>query len=76
MSSILPVVPDLKLMITGGVEPTQANMSAWFNAGAYCLGMGSHLFPKSLVNTNAWSDIRLRMQNAVQLAKSILQTSR
>ncbi|MBT1706563.1 bifunctional 4-hydroxy-2-oxoglutarate aldolase/2-dehydro-3-deoxy-phosphogluconate aldolase, partial [Chryseosolibacter indicus] len=42
LSAIMPVVPDLQLMITGGVEPTQENLTAWFKSGAMCVGMGSH----------------------------------
>jgi 2-dehydro-3-deoxyphosphogluconate aldolase/(4S)-4-hydroxy-2-oxoglutarate aldolase len=33
VSSVLAVVPGLKLMPTGGVEPTEQNLSAWFDAG-------------------------------------------
>jgi 2-dehydro-3-deoxyphosphogluconate aldolase / (4S)-4-hydroxy-2-oxoglutarate aldolase len=72
VSSILPVVPDLRLMITGGVEPTQASLASWFNAGAYCVGMGSHLFPRRMLETKAWPDIQNRIQDAVNLAKKMM----
>ncbi len=71
VSSILPVVPGLKLMITGGVEPTIENLSMWFRAGAYCVGMGSHLFPRPLLEAKAWTEIQHRIQNAVDLANQI-----
>src|SRR5690349_16364166 len=48
ISSIMPVVPDLRLMITGGVEPSKENLTAWFGAGAMCVGMGSQLFTKDI----------------------------
>jgi len=35
-----------KIMPTGGVEPTLESLTAWFNAGVVCVGMGSKLFPK------------------------------
>jgi 2-dehydro-3-deoxyphosphogluconate aldolase/(4S)-4-hydroxy-2-oxoglutarate aldolase len=39
----------LKLMPSGGVMPDEANLRAWFDAGAHCVGMGSHLVdPKRL----------------------------
>lgn len=38
--------PWLEIMPTGGVEPTEENLSAWFKAGAFCVGMGSQLFVK------------------------------
>ena len=40
---------DLKIMVTGGVRPTRESFAEWFEAGAYCVGMGSHLFPKHVL---------------------------
>ena len=37
-------LPHLKLMVTGGVEPTRESVSAWFGAGASAVGLGSQLF--------------------------------
>ncbi|WP_046246142.1 beta/alpha barrel domain-containing protein [Hymenobacter terrenus] len=37
-------MPHIKLMVTGGVEPTQESVSAWFGAGVNAVGMGSQLF--------------------------------
>ena len=54
VSSIMPVVPDLQLMITGGVEPNEKNLSAWFKAGAACVGMGSQLFTKEILQEKNW----------------------
>lgn len=39
-------LPWTKMMVTGGVEPTRENLTGWFSAGAFCVGMGSKLFPK------------------------------
>lgn len=37
-------MPHLNLMVTGGVEPTEASLNEWFRAGVLCVGMGSQLF--------------------------------
>lgn len=37
-------MPQLKLMVTGGVEPTAESLSAWFRAGVTAVGIGSQLF--------------------------------
>ncbi len=37
-------LPHVKLMVTGGVEPTTANLAAWFAGGVNVVGMGSQLF--------------------------------
>ena len=37
-------MPHIKLMVTGGVEPTRESIAAWFGAGVDAVGMGSQLF--------------------------------
>jgi 2-dehydro-3-deoxyphosphogluconate aldolase/(4S)-4-hydroxy-2-oxoglutarate aldolase len=71
VSSILPVVPDLKLMITGGVEPTKENLTAWFKAGAMCVGMGSQLFTKDILQNRNWDLLSERVAQALEMVKQI-----
>ncbi len=44
IKAILGPMPHLKLMVTGGVEPTPQSLIDWFGAGVTCVGIGSHLF--------------------------------
>ena len=37
-------MPDVKVMVTGGVEPTLESLSEWFGAGVNGVGIGSQLF--------------------------------
>lgn len=37
-------MPNTKLMVTGGVEPTEASLTEWFDAGINAVGIGSQLF--------------------------------
>lgn len=71
VSAIMPVVPDLKLMITGGVEPREENLTAWFKAGAMCVGMGSQLFTKDILQSRNWSFLSEKVAQILELAKSI-----
>ena len=66
VSAVLQVVPDLQLMITGGVEPNEKNLSVWLNAGALCVGLGSQLFTKEIIETKNWN--QLQQQVAESLA--------
>lgn len=75
VSSILPVVPDLRLMITGGVEPTKENLTAWFQAGAMCVGMGSQLFTKEILQNRNWTLLSQRVTQSLELVKQIRQKS-
>ena len=49
--------PWSKVMVTGGVAPTKENLTAWFKAGVYCVGMGSKLFPNEEVKAENWQYI-------------------
>jgi 2-dehydro-3-deoxyphosphogluconate aldolase / (4S)-4-hydroxy-2-oxoglutarate aldolase len=37
-------MPTVKIMVTGGVEPTESSLKEWFGAGANAVGLGSQLF--------------------------------
>ncbi|HYF69332.1 MAG TPA: bifunctional 4-hydroxy-2-oxoglutarate aldolase/2-dehydro-3-deoxy-phosphogluconate aldolase [Ohtaekwangia sp.] len=71
VSAIMPVVPDLKLMITGGVEPTEQNLAAWFKAGAMCVGLGSHLFTREIMNAKDWPGLEDKISSTLALIQEI-----
>ncbi len=71
ISSILPVVPDLKLMITGGVEPNETSLSSWFNAGATCVGLGSQLFTKEILETRDWPLLQKRVEQSLEIIQRV-----
>ena len=53
----LAPMPWSKIMVTGGVSPDRENLTAWFKAGAFCVGMGSKLFPSDKVQAKNWQYI-------------------
>lgn len=57
VKGLLAPMPWSKLMVTGGVEPTEENLTAWFKAGVYCVGMGSKLFPADRIAAADWAYI-------------------
>lgn len=69
--SIMPVVPDLVLMITGGVEPTRESLGAWFRAGATCVGMGSQLFSKDILQKRDWPLLRQKISESLAIAREV-----
>jgi 2-dehydro-3-deoxyphosphogluconate aldolase/(4S)-4-hydroxy-2-oxoglutarate aldolase len=66
--------PWAELMPTGGVSPTKESLSAWFNAGTACVGMGSKLITKALVEAKDYAGITMAVRNALQLIKEIRKT--
>lgn len=57
VKGLMAPMPWSKIMVTGGVAPEADNLRAWFEAGAFCVGMGSKLFPKATVATGDWTAI-------------------
>lgn len=62
-------LPHVKLMVTGGVEPTRESVSAWFGAGVNAVGMGSQLF-KNADDTDALSTRISELMQFVETLKN------
>ena len=58
VKGLMAPMPWSKIMVTGGVEPTEENLNSWFKAGAFAVGMGSKLFPKDVVAAGDWQFIQ------------------
>ncbi|MEL6831357.1 MAG: bifunctional 4-hydroxy-2-oxoglutarate aldolase/2-dehydro-3-deoxy-phosphogluconate aldolase [Bacteroidota bacterium] len=63
--------PWTSIMPTGGVAPTEENLSAWFGAGVTCVGMGSKLLSKDLIRDKKYDEIATRVRAALQLIEQI-----
>lgn len=69
VKGLLAPMPWSKLMVTGGVEPSEENLKLWFNAGVYCVGMGSKLFPKNVIAAADWQSITDKCIKAIDYSK-------
>ncbi len=63
--------PWTSIMPTGGVEPTEENLRGWFDAGATCVGMGSKLISKDILQNKDFATLQKRMQDALALIQQI-----
>ncbi|GBU07805.1 bifunctional 4-hydroxy-2-oxoglutarate aldolase/2-dehydro-3-deoxy-phosphogluconate aldolase [Bacteroidales bacterium] len=68
VKNVLAPMPWTQIMVTGGVEPTEENLSAWFKAGVTCVGMGSNLFPAKLIEAKQWDKITEICKEAFSIA--------
>lgn len=68
VKGLLAPMPWSKLMVTGGVAPTEENLSAWFKAGVFCVGMGSQLFPADIVAEGNWDYVTEQCRNSLSIA--------
>ncbi|MBK7870303.1 MAG: bifunctional 4-hydroxy-2-oxoglutarate aldolase/2-dehydro-3-deoxy-phosphogluconate aldolase [Saprospiraceae bacterium] len=62
-------MPNVKVMVTGGVEPTEESLKSWFGAGANYLGMGSQLFAIPLTTEEDFAALRERVAHVMQFVK-------
>ncbi|MDR1667241.1 MAG: bifunctional 4-hydroxy-2-oxoglutarate aldolase/2-dehydro-3-deoxy-phosphogluconate aldolase [Bacteroidales bacterium] len=63
--------PWTSIMPTGGVEATEENLKAWFDAGVTCVGMGSNLFPKDLIAAGQWDAITRKIKDVLDILKKV-----
>ena len=63
--------PWVSIMPTGGVESTEASLSAWFGAGVACVGMGSNLITKELLKAKDYQGIAANVRAARELIRKI-----
>lgn len=64
-------MPWSQLMVTGAVEPTRENLTAWFEAGVTCVGMGSNLFPPEALASKEWGAITRICKDVLTIIKSV-----
>lgn len=64
-------MPWSQIMVTGGVSPTRENLEGWFKAGVTCVGMGSNLFPKDVMEAGDWGKITELCRSALEIIKEI-----
>ena len=69
VKGLLAPMPWTKLMVTGGVEPTEENLTAWFKAGVFCVGMGSKLFPKDKIEAQDWQYITNKCKEVLTILR-------
>lgn len=63
--------PWTKIMPTGGVSPTEANLKAWFGAGVTCVGMGSNLVSKEVIQDKNYQLLTDNIRQALDMIASI-----
>lgn len=71
ISAVKAVLPSLKIMPTGGVEPTEENLGQWFKAGVTCVGMGSQLFKKDWIKQKKFDALEKQISEALDTIQRI-----
>jgi 2-dehydro-3-deoxyphosphogluconate aldolase/(4S)-4-hydroxy-2-oxoglutarate aldolase len=64
-------MPDVQVMVTGGVSPTTDSLKTWFGAGATAVGIGSQLVPKDVLASKDFAQVKGIVANALQIIQEV-----
>ena len=65
--------PWTEIMPTGGVSPEEKNLRAWFEAGVACVGMGSKLISKDLLEKGHFDALEQRVRDSLDVIQKVRQ---
>ena len=71
IKSVRAPQPWTKIMPTGGVAPTEENLTGWFSAGATCVGMGSKLITKEILEEKNYEELEQKVRSTLALIQKI-----
>ena len=71
VKSVKAVYPHVPIMPTGGVRPTEENLSNWIHVGAHCVGMGSQLFEKQLISDGRFDLLTEKVRQVISTIEGI-----
>lgn len=63
--------PWTNIMPTGGVYPTVESLSSWLNAGATCVGLGSQLISKDILDNKDFEGLTAKVKQVLDIIKDI-----
>lgn len=63
--------PWTSIMPTGGVSPDEENLKGWFDAGVTCVGMGSKLISKQILQDRDFQGLEKKVREALDIIKKV-----
>jgi len=71
VEAIKTLFTGVDFLVTGGVEPTEQNIGAWFKAGVSGVGLGSKLITKDVLANKNYTQLEIQTKELVQLIKKV-----
>jgi 2-dehydro-3-deoxyphosphogluconate aldolase / (4S)-4-hydroxy-2-oxoglutarate aldolase len=71
VKSVSGPCPWTSIMPTGGVEPTEVSLSAWFKAGVACVGIGSNLITKEILAAKDWDGLARKVSETLAIVRKV-----
>lgn len=63
--------PWTSIMPTGGITATEESLAAWFAAGVTCVGLGSQLISKEVLEQKDFAALEKRVVEALEMVRKI-----
>lgn len=74
VKSILGPCPWTSIMPTGGVNITEESLFEWFSAGVACVGIGSKLITKEIVEKKDFEKLASNVKKVINIIKKIRES--
>ncbi|WP_143961284.1 beta/alpha barrel domain-containing protein [Litoribacter populi] len=71
VKSVLSVMPDVRIMPTGGVAPAFPLLEEWFHSGVHCVGMGSQLLKKEYIKDEKYGALQEAISGCLDMIRQI-----
>jgi 2-dehydro-3-deoxyphosphogluconate aldolase/(4S)-4-hydroxy-2-oxoglutarate aldolase len=71
LKAYLGPCPWSNIMPSGGVSPTPENLKEWFEAGAFCVGMGSQLITPEIIAQKDYDTLQQVSQEAMEIIQKL-----
>ncbi|MDC6367325.1 MULTISPECIES: bifunctional 4-hydroxy-2-oxoglutarate aldolase/2-dehydro-3-deoxy-phosphogluconate aldolase [Flavobacteriaceae] len=63
--------PWSSIMPTGGVSTEESNLKAWFEAGVTCVGLGSNLISKNIIESHDFVKLKSLTESVLKTIKKV-----
>jgi len=71
LKAYLGPCPWSNIMPSGGVSPTLENLTEWFEAGAFCVGMGSQLITPEIIAQKDYDKLQKISKEAMDIIQKL-----
>ena len=71
IKALLAPCPWMCLMPSQGISPTEENLKEWFDAGSFCVGIGSKLITKDILKNADYDQLGENLKNIQSIIKKI-----
>ena len=71
VEAIMPLFNGLDFIVTGGVDTTEENITAWFKGGVAGVGMGSKLITKNVLQNGDYEGLKAKTTEVISIISKL-----